>query len=657
MIGFTVLNTLPLVLLDDDDVSEQEGHEHAMLEVADASAHSQDNQAFEAGGPTHPHFGNSNLEPSVEGAALQNTGFGDAKFEALQKDGTIVASETENLLDTLPFGVGTVQKLSDDLESTDAAGSARLDVRRSKVSQLEIKLFEDPDGIRTTSGVGDPASHQVSLDADTASVAAQEFPDVDDSNNNNNNNNNNNHHATEAAVGTGDAALVQPAGSEPKPGPPLSALAARRNGRAEENAANDALPVDQAVDQAVDPAPDSNMHSNHSQQRSAPSESVAIRIEDKVSEGGRAVRVPNETAPGAQEEESADTSEDPQEATSDSMNDPNAMETPPPLSKAEQLLHLQTLQAGMISPPVFKTQAPLPEKYMTLLRKLYRTPLLLTRDRVREALARARSRISCGGSEVVHWRTWNELQSAANYNSLNAALPERQPLLPALARQIQGSICFNHTVYKKPNCTMERDLFEDDPMLREFPMPSCAVVGNSGRLRKENHAKNIDGHDIVIRFNQGKTQGFEKMVGKKSSFRMFNAPFVGPKQGGEVTIAQMRDAGLRTWVNHVERRGVENTFAYMFDPEFLCHTWEWVDRLGKKPSSGLVGILFALHMCKRGAVSVFGFQYDAYFDKEMRPHYFDWERPKPGREGVHPFAEEKSVLETLEAAGLLKLYI
>lgn len=38
------------------------------------------------------------------------------------------------------------------------------------------------------------------------------------------------------------------------------------------------------------------------------------------------------------------------------MNDPNAMETPPPLSKAEQLLHLQTLQAGMISPPVFKTQ-------------------------------------------------------------------------------------------------------------------------------------------------------------------------------------------------------------------------------------------------------------------------------------------------------------
>ena len=120
---------------------------------------------------------------------------------------------------------------------------------------------------------------------------------------------------------------------------------------------------------------------------------------------------------------------------------------------------------------------------------------------------------------------------------------------------------------------------------------------------------------------------------------------------------QMRDAALRTWVGHVLRRGVENTFAYIFDPEFLCHAWEWLGRQGKKPSSGWVGILFAMHMCRRGEVSVFGFQYDAYFDKEMRPHYFDWERPKPGREDVHPFAQEKMVLETLEAAGELKLYI
>ena len=66
----------------------------------------------------------------------------------------------------------------------------------------------------------------------------------------------------------------------------------------------------------------------------------------------------------------------------------------------------------------------------------------------------------------------------------------------------------------------------------------------------------------------------------------------------------MRDDALRTWVGHVRRRGVNNTVAYIFDPEFLCHSWDWVGRHGKKPSSGLVGILWALHMCRRGQVRV-----------------------------------------------------
>lgn len=56
-------------------------------------------------------------------------------------------------------------------------------------------------------------------------------------------------------------------------------------------------------------------------------------------------------------------------------------------------------------------------------------------------------------------------------------------------------------------------------------------------------------------------------------------------------------------------------------------------------------------------MSVYGFQYEAYFDKDVRPHYFDWERPKPGREGVHPFAEERQILGHLADAGLLNLFI
>lgn len=88
---------------------------------------------------------------------------------------------------------------------------------------------------------------------------------------------------------------------------------------------------------------------------------------------------------------------------------------------------------------------------------------------------------------------------------------------------------------------MDRELWADDLELAHWRKPSCAVVGNSGRLRNEHHAAAIDAHDIVIRFNAGKTQNFEHIVGHRSTFRMFNGPYVGPKQGGEVTVAQVSE--------------------------------------------------------------------------------------------------------------------
>lgn len=38
------------------------------------------------------------------------------------------------------------------------------------------------------------------------------------------------------------------------------------------------------------------------------------------------------------------------------------------------------------------------------------------------------------------------------------------------------------------------------------------------------------------------------------------------------------------------------------------------------------------------------------------PHYWDWERPKPGRESVHPFEAEADVYGQLERAGLLTVH-
>jgi hypothetical protein len=46
--------------------------------------------------------------------------------------------------------------------------------------------------------------------------------------------------------------------------------------------------------------------------------------------------------------------------------------------------------------------------------------------------------------------------------------------------------------------------------------------------------------------------------------------------------------------------------AFLLDPEFLCAAWEWVERAGVKPSSGLVGVLLMLAACPH--VHVYGFR-------------------------------------------------
>ena len=54
---------------------------------------------------------------------------------------------------------------------------------------------------------------------------------------------------------------------------------------------------------------------------------------------------------------------------------------------------------------------------------------------------------------------------------------------------------------------------------KEFPrFKTCAVVGTSGTLKEKALGEQIDKHEAVIRTDLGRTVGFEKDVGARTTF-------------------------------------------------------------------------------------------------------------------------------------------
>ncbi|CAH1984946.1 unnamed protein product [Acanthoscelides obtectus] len=55
---------------------------------------------------------------------------------------------------------------------------------------------------------------------------------------------------------------------------------------------------------------------------------------------------------------------------------------------------------------------------------------------------------------------------------------------------------------------------------------TCAIVSSAGALKGSNLGKFIDSHDLVLRFNNAPTKGFEEDVGRKTTVRLLNSQVV-----------------------------------------------------------------------------------------------------------------------------------
>lgn len=195
---------------------------------------------------------------------------------------------------------------------------------------------------------------------------------------------------------------------------------------------------------------------------------------------------------------------------------------------------------------------------------------------------------------------------------------------------------------------------------------TCAVVGNSGNLRGSRYGPLINSHDVVLRMNTGRVQGYEADVGDKTTHRvMYPESSMDLDNNTHLVLFPFKIQDLE-WLTKALTTGFHGT-SYMpvrykikanknlvmvINPAFMKYVHEtWLMKKGKYPSTGFIALVMALHICDE--VHVFG--YGADKDGNWN-HYWEELRDKKLRTGVHPGTQEYNVIIKLAKQLKIKFY-
>ncbi|XP_069567336.1 ST3 beta-galactoside alpha-2,3-sialyltransferase 8 [Brachyistius frenatus] len=202
-----------------------------------------------------------------------------------------------------------------------------------------------------------------------------------------------------------------------------------------------------------------------------------------------------------------------------------------------------------------------------------------------------------------------------------------------------------------------------------FRCRSCAVVGNSGNLRKSGHGNLINSHGSVIRMNKAVTRGFENDVGNRTTHHfLYPESAVDVDRGVSLVLLPFKLRDLEwltsalstgqvkmTYMRVKERVDADKDKVLVVNPVFFKYVHDrWTERHGRYPSTGMLAIIFALHICDQ--VSVFG--YGA--DQQGNWHHY-WEENRYAgafrKTGVHSADFETQVIHQLAKEGKISLHL
>ncbi|XP_070601068.1 CMP-N-acetylneuraminate-beta-galactosamide-alpha-2,3-sialyltransferase 2-like isoform X1 [Erythrolamprus reginae] len=197
---------------------------------------------------------------------------------------------------------------------------------------------------------------------------------------------------------------------------------------------------------------------------------------------------------------------------------------------------------------------------------------------------------------------------------------------------------------------------------------TCAVVGNSGRLRGSNYGKKIDSHNFVMRMNTARVTGFEEDVGTRTTHHfMYPESAMNLRPNVHLVLVPFKPLDFKWLASALSTGDIQQTYKrvkrfikadkskiLIIHPGFLKYIQDkWTKHHGKYPSTGLITLFFAIHTCTQ--VSAFGFG----ADRNGNWHHY-WEHNRFAgafrKSGVHNGTFELQLMERLTTEGKLAFY-
>ncbi|KAG8005037.1 CMP-N-acetylneuraminate-beta-galactosamide-alpha-2 [Nibea albiflora] len=226
----------------------------------------------------------------------------------------------------------------------------------------------------------------------------------------------------------------------------------------------------------------------------------------------------------------------------------------------------------------------------------------------------------------------------------------------------------NFSVYSKT----VNNLFEMFPPSPDLTGPSpgycrkCAVVGNSGNLKKSYYGPLIDLYDVIIRMNGGVTKGYERDVGTRTTHRvMYPESAVDLDNTTHLVLVPFKIQDLE-WLMKAMTTGffgesympvksnikANKDLVMVINPAFMKYVHDsWLENKGRYPSTGFMALVLALHICDK--VYVFG--YGADKDGNWN-HYWENLEDQNLKTGVHPGTHEYDIIKKLAEKQKLTFY-